>query len=114
MEQAAGWTNKKVQRSPYLLALARAATLLVVLGATRAYAADIGYLAPPGVPAKEFPSPRRPVAQIVSPSRSAEAHRDSLDEAGEVARRVKLKPGMMVGDIGAGSASRASSVPPAP
>jgi len=55
-----------------MMALARAVTLLVALGATHAYAADVGYLARPGVPAKEFPSPQRPVAQIVSPSRSAE------------------------------------------
>lgn len=86
-----------------MLALARAATLLVALGATCAYAADTGYLAPPGVPAKEFPSPRRPVAQIVSPTRSNEAHRDSLNEAGEIARLLELKSGMTVGDIGAGS-----------
>src|SRR5260370_16739108 len=84
-------------------ALARAVTLLVALGATHAYAADVGYLAPPGAPAKEFPSPQRPVAQIVSPSRSAEERRDALNEAGEIARLLELKPGMTVGDIGAGS-----------
>jgi SAM-dependent methyltransferase len=86
-----------------MTALVRATALLVALGATCAYGADIGYLAPPGVPAKEFPSPRRAVAQIVSPSRSAEEHRDALNEAGEVARLLELKPGMAVGDIGAGS-----------
>jgi predicted methyltransferase len=97
-----------------------AATLLVALGVTCAYAADIGYLAPPGAPAKVFASPQRPVAQIVSPSRSAEERRDSLNESGEIARRLELKSGMTVGDIGAGSgyhtrsASRASSAPPAP
>jgi hypothetical protein len=79
------------------------ATLFAALGATLAYATDIGYLAPPGVPAKEFPSPQRPVAQIVSPSRSAEEHRDSLNEAGDIARLLELKLGMTVGDIGAGS-----------
>jgi SAM-dependent methyltransferase len=86
-----------------MMALARAATLLVVLGATYAYAADVGYLAPPGAPPKEFPSPQRPVAQIVSPSRSTEEHRDSLNEAGEIARLLELRQGMTVGDIGAGS-----------
>jgi SAM-dependent methyltransferase len=85
------------------MALARAATFVVALGAARAYAADIGYLAPPGVPAKEFPSPQRPVAPIVSPGRSDEEHRDSLNEAGAIARFLELKPGMTVGDIGAGS-----------
>src|SRR5580693_6796441 len=84
-------------------ARAFAAMLVVALGTAGAYAADIGYLAPPGVPAKAFPPPQRPVAQIVSPSRSAEAHRDSLDEAGEIARLLELKPGMTVGDIGSGS-----------
>jgi hypothetical protein len=67
-------------------ALARAATLLVTLGAACAHSAEIGYLAPPGVPAKEFPSPLRPVAQIVSPSRSGEERRDALNEAGQIAR----------------------------
>jgi SAM-dependent methyltransferase len=88
-----------------MIALARALTLLVVLGATSAYAADIGYLAPPGAPANEFPSPQRPVALIVSPSRSRfpEEHRDSLNEAGEITRLLQLKPSMTVGDIGAGS-----------
>jgi SAM-dependent methyltransferase len=87
----------------HMRALVRTAVLHVALGVTVAYGADIGYLAPPGVPAKQFPSARRPVAQIVSPSRSTEEHRDSLDEAGEIARLLELKPGMTVGDIGAGS-----------
>ena len=87
----------------HMTALVRTMMLLLAMDAACARAADIGYLAPPGVPAKEFPSPRRPVASIVSPSRSAEEHRDSLNEAGEIARRLALKPGMMVGDLGAGS-----------
>ncbi|WP_458194648.1 class I SAM-dependent methyltransferase [Bradyrhizobium sp. UFLA05-153] len=77
-------------------------TLVVALGITRAFTADIGHLAPPGVPATEFPSPRRPVAPIASLSRSAEEHRDSLNEAGQVALLLGLKAGMTVGDIGAG------------
>lgn len=80
-----------------------AMVLAAGLRATCAHAADIGYLAPPGVPAKEFPSPQRPVAPIVSPSRSGEQHRDSLNEDGEIARRLDLKSGMTVGDIGAGN-----------
>jgi SAM-dependent methyltransferase len=83
--------------------LALAVTLVLALGAAHAHAGDIGYLAPPGVPAKAFPSPRRPVAEIVSPSRSDEEHRDTLNESGEIARLLELKPGMTVGDIGAGS-----------
>jgi SAM-dependent methyltransferase len=86
-----------------MMALARAMTLLVVLGATSACAADIDYLTSPGAPAGEFPSPRRPVAQIVSPRRSTEEHRDSLNETGEIARLLELTPGMTVGDVGAGS-----------
>ena len=86
-----------------MIALARAVTLIAALVVTCAYAADIGYLAPPGVPAKEFPAPQRPVAPIVSPSRSAEDHRDFLDEDGQIARLLEIKPGMTVGDIGAGS-----------
>jgi SAM-dependent methyltransferase len=84
-------------------ALARTVALFVALVATCAYAADIGYLAPPGAPAREFPSPQRPVAEIVSPSRTGEERRDSLNEAGEIARLLELKPGMTVADIGAGS-----------
>src|SRR5215472_8255205 len=86
-----------------MTALVRIAVLFVALIAGRAYAADIGYLAPPGAPANEFPSPQRPVADIVSPTRTGEEHRDSLNEAGEIARHLELKPGMSVGDIGAGS-----------
>ncbi len=86
-----------------MMALARAVTLVLALGAPCAYAAEIGYLAPPGVPAKDFPSPQRPVAQIVSSSRSTEKHRDSLNESGEIARLLEIGPGMTVGDIGAGN-----------
>ena len=86
-----------------MIALVRAVTLALALGAGCAHAADIEYLAPPGVPAREFPAPKRPVAQIVSPSRSGEEHRDSLDENGEIVRLLGLKPGMTVGDIGVGS-----------
>lgn len=86
-----------------MMALARAVILVVGVCATCAYAADIGYLAPPGIPAQDFPSSQRPVAPIVSPKRSTEEHRDSLDESGEIARLLEIKPGMTVGDIGTGS-----------
>jgi SAM-dependent methyltransferase len=78
-----------------------AAALVAVL--TAASAAEIGYLAPAGVPATEFSAPRRPVAPIVSPSRSAEDRRDALDEDGEIASRLGIRPGMTVADVGAGS-----------
>lgn len=86
-----------------MIALARAVTLLVALSPACAHPADIGYWAPPGIAANEFPSPQRPVAPIVSPRRSSEEHRDTLNEAGEIARLLELKPGMTVGDLGAGS-----------
>jgi len=80
---------------------ASAVILVAALVAGPAGAADIGYLAPPGVPAAEFPALQRPVAPIVSPTR--EVRRDSLDESGQIARILELKRGMTVGDIGAGS-----------
>src|SRR6266481_2241996 len=76
-----------------MMALVRTVTLVAALGATCAYAADIGYLAPPGVPAKEFPSPQRPVAQIVSPSGSGVAQdvtRNYLIELAKRTERLKL------------------------
>jgi SAM-dependent methyltransferase len=86
-----------------MMARTCAVMLVAALVAGPACAADIGYLAPPGVPASEFPAPQRPVASIVSPSRSGEERRDSLNEDGEIARILELRPGMTVGDIGAGS-----------
>jgi SAM-dependent methyltransferase len=84
---------------------ARTSALILVaaLVATSACAADIGYLGPPGVPATEFPAPQRPVAPIVSPSRSGEERRDLLNEDGQIVRILGIKAGVTVGDIGAGS-----------
>jgi predicted methyltransferase len=86
-----------------MIALVRAGALVVALGAACASAAEISFLAPPGVPASAFPSPRRPVAPIVSPSRTNEDRRDALNENGQIARILELKRGMTVGDIGAGA-----------
>jgi SAM-dependent methyltransferase len=86
-----------------MIARTSAVILVAALVVSPAGAADIGYLAPPGAPATEFPAPRRPVAPIVSPTRSGEERRDFLNEDGEIARILELKPGMTVGDIGAGS-----------
>jgi SAM-dependent methyltransferase len=85
-----------------MFTLARAVAIVAPLAAAGALAAEIGYLAPPGAPASEFPAPQRPVASIVSPSRSTEDRRDALDEDGQIARLLDIKPGMTVADIGAG------------
>jgi FkbM family methyltransferase len=60
-------------------------------------------LAPPGAPAGAFPAPDRPVAEIISPIWATEEQRDAVDESGQIVRRLGLKPGMTVADIGAGS-----------
>jgi len=79
------------------------AVIFVLGGLTDAPAKDLSYLAPPGAPASVFPRAERPVAEIVSPSRSTEAKRDANNEAGQLARLLGLTAGMTVGDIGAGS-----------
>jgi len=68
-----------------------------------ATAQEAAPLAPPGLPATAFPKPDRPVAEINSPIWATEKERDSVDEAGQVARLLDLKPGMAIADIGAGS-----------
>lgn len=57
----------------------------------------------PAAPAPAFPLPQRPVAAIVSPTWGDSARRDAAHEAEQIARRLRLKPGMTVADIGAGS-----------
>jgi SAM-dependent methyltransferase len=54
-------------------------------------------------PASAFPRPARPVADIVSPIWHDEKERDSAGEADQIVRRLTIKPGMAVADIGAGS-----------
>ena len=79
--------------------------LLAVAGGTPSpiCAQDVQYLGPRGAPAHAFPSAGRPVADIVSPARSQEKKRDANDESGQIVRLLGIKPGMTVGDIGAGS-----------
>src|ERR1700751_4272830 len=50
-----------------------------------------------------FPLPPRPVADIVSPTWGDSAKRDAAREAEQIATRLRLRPGMTVADIGAGS-----------
>jgi hypothetical protein len=59
----------RFQRDLRMTLRASAVILVAALVAGPAGAADIGYLAPPGVPAAEFPALQRPVAPIVSPTR---------------------------------------------
>ena len=68
-----------------MLAIA-ALILLTVATADHAEARDPTYLAPPGTPARVFPRPQRPVADIVSPTRSTEQKRDAAGEFEAVAR----------------------------
>ena len=79
--------------------------LLAAVGDTPApvCAQEAQYLGPRGAPAQSFPSIGRPVADIVSPARSQEKKRDANDESGQIVRLLGIKPGMTVGDIGAGS-----------
>jgi SAM-dependent methyltransferase len=62
-------------------------------------------IAPPArsAPMPAFPLPQRPVAPIVSPTWGDSARRDAAHEAEQIARRLRLRPGMTVADIGAGS-----------
>ena len=83
--------------------LALAAVAQLASAASSAQTGDIGYLASPGAPVKAFPRFERPVADIMSPQRSSEAERDANEEAQQLARLMGLRPGMVVGDIGAGS-----------
>ena len=80
-----------------------AAVAQLASAASNAQTGDIGYLAAPGAPAKAFPRFERPVAEIVSPHRSAEAKRDANAETQQLARLMGLRSGMVVGGIGAGS-----------
>lgn len=50
-----------------------------------------------------FPPPDRKVSSIVSPLWSSDDDRNQVDEAGQVARGMAAAPGMVIGDIGAGT-----------
>lgn len=62
----------------------------------------IGPLAPPGAPARAFPAPSRPVADIVAPRWTAEDDRDGVGEFTRVALLAGIAAGQHVADIGAG------------
>lgn len=63
--------------------------------------------------AEGFPLPDRPVAGIVSPIWSTGPDRDIADESGQLIRRLEIKPGMAVADIGAGSGYHTLRLSPA-
>jgi len=60
-------------------------------------------IAPPGVPAAQFPAPSRPVASIISDRWASEDTRERAGEAASVLQFLDIRPGMAVADIGAGS-----------
>jgi predicted methyltransferase len=60
-------------------------------------------MAKPGAPAEAFPSPDRPVADIVSPIWRNEKERDEAGEARQLVRLPGIKSGMTIADIGTGS-----------
>ena len=61
------------------------------------------FLAGSGMPATAFPSPDRPVANIVSPIWHDEKERDDAGEPTQLVQLLGIKSGMTVADIGAGS-----------
>jgi predicted methyltransferase len=81
-------------------------TRLIVLGFATAFAVQASaqdFVAPPGAPAKIFPKPQRPVADIVGPIWYDEKERDAARETQQVVRLLGIGSGMTIADIGAGS-----------
>jgi SAM-dependent methyltransferase len=78
--------------APTTLALALAVSLVPTTRA-RAQAA---------LPSDSFPAPSRPVSAIVAPRYIAEDRRDAFGEAEAVIRRLGIRRGLVVADIGAG------------
>ena len=69
--------------------------------------------APPARLPDGFPAPDRPVAQIVASTWSSGPDRDAADESGQLIRGLRVKPGMSVADIGAGSGYHTLRLSPA-
>lgn len=81
-----------------MIRLALAALLALAVPALAA-----GPLGPAGEPAKRFPKPDRPVAEIVAPQWALEKDRDKADEFGQIAGLMRIRAGETVADIGAGN-----------
>lgn len=71
-------------------------------GAVTAAQDTVGPAAPPGAAAIAFPSPTRPVADIVAPRWSDEHDRDDAGEFARVVQLAKIGRGQRIADIGAG------------
>ncbi len=71
-------------------------------GAALATQDTIGPAAPPGAPARAFPSPTRPVADIVAPRWSDEDDRDDAGEFDRVVTVARVGTGQRIADVGAG------------
>ena len=85
------------------LTIAMTATMSAGAFAQEPAKTGMAFLGAPGLPADTFPKPSRPVAEIISPIFDTEANRDAAKETEQVFALMKLKPGMSVADIGAGS-----------
>lgn len=85
------------------LTIAMTATITAGALAQEPLKAALTFLGAPGLPADAFPKPSRPIAEIISPIFDTEANRDAGKETEQVFALMKLKPGMSVADIGAGS-----------
>ena len=93
------------QRTPWGRAIAALVLFLLSIASTPDPGAQSYYegLAPPGVPAAEFPAPTRPVAGIVTDIWGDEQSRDRAGEAERVMGLLGVRSGLNVADIGAGS-----------
>jgi SAM-dependent methyltransferase len=81
----------------------RATTAVLFAAAFVVSAAAQEFMAQSGAPARAFPKPDRPVADIVSPIWHDEKERDDAGEPGQLVRLLGIKSGMTIADIGAGS-----------
>ena len=81
----------------------RVATAAVLAAAFAVSGAAQDTTAQPGPPARAFPKPDRPVADIVSPIWHDEKERDAAGEPEQLVRLLGIGPGMTVADVGAGS-----------
>jgi SAM-dependent methyltransferase len=84
-------------------ALRAESTVRAAAAWSRSDTLTIGPLAPPGLPASDFPTPTRPVSAIVSPQWTDEAIRDKQHEADTVMALLGVRTGQLVADVGAGS-----------